>query len=250
LLEKQLVPITSALAALDVRPSQKRMATRVLNHLRADLDALAKVRATCEARVLHEEKVPMSEKIVSLSDPDAAFISKGQREPVIGYKPQVARSGKGFITGLRLPKGNAPDSLQLVPMIDEVICRTHVVPRVVSVDDGYASANNVKAMELRNIEVISINGAKGRALTASADWYSDAYAQARDMRSAVESLMFTLKDGFDFGEVARRGLSAVHGELLEKALAYNVCLTARLRKASASTQDIASVGCEAAIRAA
>jgi hypothetical protein len=31
--------------------------------------------------------------------------------------------------------------------------------------------------------------------------------------------MFTLKQGFDFGEVARRGLDAVHGELLEKALA-------------------------------
>ena len=46
----------------------------------------------------------------------------GQREPVIGYEPQVARSGGGFITGLLLPKGNAADSGQLVPMVDEVVC--------------------------------------------------------------------------------------------------------------------------------
>jgi hypothetical protein len=42
--------------------------------------------------------------------------------------------------------------------------------------------------------------------------------------------MFTLKRGLDFGEVARRGLGAVHGELLEKALAYNLCHLARVRQ--------------------
>jgi len=175
----------------------------------------------------------MSEKILSVSDPDAGFISKGQREPVVGYKPQVARSGAGFIVGLRLPKGNAPDSKQLVPMIDEVIGRTKVLPSVVSVDDGYASAVNVEQLKERKIAVISINGAKGRALTSCVDWESDLYAEARDNRSAIESLMFTLKYGFDFGEVARRGLSTVYAELLEKALAYNTCVTARLRAAVA-----------------
>ena len=230
---EQVSTRVGAVAALDVRPSQKELAARAVGRMRADLDALDTVRAACEARVLREEKVPMSAKILSLSDPDVGFISKGQRDPVIGYKPQVARSGAGFITGLLLPKGNAPDSQQLVPMVAEVIARTTVVPRVVSVEDGYASAANVQALEARKIEIISINGAKGRALTAPADWESDAYADARDKRSAVESLMFTLKHGFDFGEVARRGLPAVLAELLEKALAYNLCVTARLRATAA-----------------
>ena len=34
------------------------------------------------------------------------------------------------------PKGNAADSDQLVPMVEEVVRRTSVVPRVLSVDDG------------------------------------------------------------------------------------------------------------------
>ena len=41
--------------------------------------------------------------------------------------------------------------------------------------------------------------------------------------------MFTLKQGFDFGELARRGLDAAYGELLEKALAFNLCHLARTR---------------------
>lgn len=234
LMTDKVASVAEAASALDQAPSVKRVAERAVTRLRDDLQALDQVRTTCEARVVREEKVPMSEKVLSISDPDAGFISKGQRDPVIGYKPQVARSGAGFVVGLRLPKGNAPDSKELVPMIDEVESRTHVRPSVISVDDGYASAKNVEQLKEREIEVISINGAKGRALTSRADWESDLYAEARDKRSAVESLMFTLKHGFDFGEVARRGLSAVYAELLEKALAYNICVTVRLRTAQIS----------------
>jgi IS5 family transposase len=231
LLFDKIASVVEAAKALDQPPSVKRVAERVAARLRSDLEALVQVRAACEARVVREEKVPMSEKVLSISDPDVGFISKGQRDPVIGYKPQIARSGAGFIVGLQLPKGNAPDSKQLVPMIDEVIGRTKVIPSVVSVDDGYASAKNVEQIKDRKIGDISINGAKGRALTSAEDWESDLYADARNNRSAIESLMFTLKHGFDFGEVARRGLSAVHAELMEKVLAYNICVTVRLRKA-------------------
>lgn len=230
LLDDAVTQVEAALTVLDVRPSRKAMASRVVVRLRADVEAIAKVISQCEARVIHETKVPMAEKVLSVSDPDAGFIAKGQRVPVIGYKPQLARSGAGFITGLLLPKGNAADSGQLVPMFNEVVRRTTVTPAVISVDDGYASKANVDALRRPSVDVISINGAKGRALTARADWNSDEYAGARDFRSAVESLIFTLKQGFNFGEVARRGLAAVHGELLEKALAYNVCRMAAMRR--------------------
>lgn len=222
---------------LDVLPSRQEVARRVVSRLREDLEALRKVRLACNSRVFEEKKVPISEKVLSISDPDVGFISKGQRDPVIGYKPQIAQSGAGFITGLHLPQGNASDSKALIPLVDEVIARAHVTPAVVSVDDGYASAENKAELESRNIEVISINGSKGKALTASEDWASDVFGEARDKRSAVESLMYTLKQGFDFGEVARRGLPGVYAELLEKALAYNLCLSARLRRENANAMD-------------
>ena len=116
--------------------------------------------------------------------------------------------------------------------------RTGVVPKVLAVDDGYASEANMTTMLGRNIAVVSINGAKGRALTDGAAWNSDAYRDARALRSGIESLMFTLKQGFDFGEVARRGLSSVHAELLEKALAYNLCHSARLKERAADARGV------------
>ena len=230
-LSRAVAEVEAALAALDLLPSRMAAATRVVTQMRGDVTALQTVIANCKARVIEYKKVPMADKTLSASDPDVGYIAKGQRDPVIGYKPQVARSGAGFITGILLPKGNASDSGQLVPMVEEVIRRTTVVPRIVNVDDGYASRANVDAVRNLKVAVVSISGSKGKALTASADWESDEYAHARDMRSAIESLMYTLKQGFNFGEVARRGLDAVHAELLEKALAFNLCHMVWTRRA-------------------
>jgi|HubBroStandDraft_1064217.scaffolds.fasta_scaffold60144_1 Transposase DDE domain len=231
LLGEALPQVHTALDSLDVLPSRLAMAQRTVQRLRTDLDSLAQVLANCEARVLHDKKVLMADKKLRISDPDVGFIAKGQRVPVIGYKPQLARSGNGFLTGLLLPQGNAADSPQLLPMVQQVVQRTGVVPKELSVDDGYASTANREELQALGIPVISINGSKGRALTAPEDWNSDEYILARDKRSAIESLMFTLKQGFDFGQVARRGLDAVYGELLEKGLAFNLCHWARVRRA-------------------
>jgi len=56
------------------------------------------------------------------------------------------------------------------------------------------------------------------------------YRGARAERSAIESLMFTLKACFAFGEPRRRTRVHVLAELLEKTLAYNVCQLLRVRE--------------------
>jgi hypothetical protein len=111
-----------------------------VTRLRADVDAPRRS-ANCEARVIHERKVPCRKKL-SLSDPDVGFIAKGQ---LASHRVQ-ATSGtqrRGLHHGPVASQGNAADSEQLVPMVDEVIRRTTVIPGVLSVDDGYASAANV-----------------------------------------------------------------------------------------------------------
>jgi hypothetical protein len=237
LLARAFRTVKTALAKLDVCPSRKAMAERAVARLQGDLDALDRTIDNCESRVLKDRPVPMADKVLSLSDRGAGFIAKGQRDPVVGYKPQLARSGRGFITGLILPRGNAADSGQLQPMYDPVVQRTGVRPRAVSVDDGYASHANVEALRAHGCPVISLSGAKGHALTAAEDWDREEYRTARGLRSAVESLMYTLQQGYDFGVMARRGLPAVTAEVIEKALAYNVCRTADLRRSATSCHD-------------
>ena len=231
LLAPQMELTQQALRELDVLPSLNDRAARLVGWMQTDLENLSRVVQCCEARVLREEKVPIGEKVLSVSDPDVGFIAKGGREPVVGYKPQLARSGNGFITGLIVPQGNASDSCQLVPMFEQVVRRTGVIPDTVSVDDGYSSLLGRATLLALGAKIVSISGSKGKKITPTADWDSEAYSTARDDRSAVESLMFTIKNGFDFGRVARRGLENVRVELLEKVLAYNFCRLAAFRRA-------------------
>jgi IS5 family transposase len=126
-------------------------------------------------------------------------------------------------------------------MFEHVVARTGVVPPTVSVDDGYASREGREQLQQRGVKVMSISGAKGKHITPPDEWDDPEYAAARDERSAVESLMFTIKHGFDFGRVARRGLQNVRAELLEKVLAYNFCRMAACRRAAdEASQRLAS----------
>jgi len=231
LLTPQLHLTTQALRDLNALPSLRVRAMRLVEWMQTDLENLRRVVQCCEARILRAEKVPVDEKVLSVSDPDVGFIAKGGRESVIGYKPQLARSGNGFITGLIVPQGNASDSCQLVPMFEQVKKRTGVIPEIVSVDDGYSSTTGRATLLENGVKIVSISGSKGKKITPDEDWDTEAYAVARDNRSAVESLMFTIKNGFDFGRVARRGLENVRVELLEKVLAYNFCRMAICRRA-------------------
>ena len=214
----------------DLPPSRRLMAEDALCFIADDLAALEQSANVCERRIMAEEEVPMAEKIISLSDSDAAFIVKGGWNTVVGYRPQLARSGSGFVTALVLPQGNAPDSPHLVKMVKEQITNTGVIPAMTSADDGYSSKQGLEEVQGLGVKVVSISGAKGKKLFEARQWKSKPYREARAERSAIESLVFTLKEGFEFGQMARRTHENVHAEMLEKVLAYNVSQIIRVRK--------------------
>ena len=67
-------------------------------------------------------------------------------------------------------------------------------------------------------------------MTDPGDWESEVHRHARRNRSAVESLISTIKDDFAFGELGRRGIDEVGDKLLEKVLAYNCCRIILMKK--------------------
>jgi len=180
---------------------------------------------------MEQEKLPVADKIISLSDSDASFIVKGGWNTVVGYRPQLARSGGGFVTALVLPRGNAADSPHFVTMVKEQITNTGVIPSMASADDGYSTQQGREEVIDLGLKVVSISGAKGKKLIRTQQWKSKPYRQARAERSAtMESLVFTLKESFEFGELVRRTHENVLAEMLEKALAYNISQIMRVRK--------------------
>jgi len=211
-------------------PSQRLLAEEVIELIGADIQAISQVAEACERRIFQEEKVPSSEKIISLSDEDAAFIVKGGWNTVIGYRPQLGKSGQGFVTALIVPRGNAADSGQLVDVVVDHWDRSGVLPQLVSSDDGYSDKSARQDLLETGIKVVSISGAKGKKITTAEEWKRPDYRAARANRSGIESLVFTLKDGYEFGQLLRRGNENVRAELTEKILAYNIGQIVRVRE--------------------
>jgi hypothetical protein len=222
----------------DLPPSRRLMGQEVLCLIAEDLAALEQGANVCERRVIGQEKVPVAEKLISLSDSDASFIVKGGWNAVVGYRPQLARSGRGFVTALVLPRGNAADSPHLVTMVKEQITNTGVIPSMASADDGYSTQQGREEVLGLGLKVVSISGAKGKKIIEPQKWKSQPYRQARAERSAMESLVFTLKESFEFGEMMRRTHENVLAEMLEKVLAYNISQIIRVRKKLLEPQEM------------
>jgi len=226
---KEMEKVEANAQEANLIPSLKTRLIRLVEMMNEDLSNLRWVMDYCYKRVFEKKSTSSTEKVLSLSDKSAAFIEKGAREPVIGYRPQVGRSGKGFVSTLIVPEGNAADSGQLDPALEEHFRCTRVIPNEVSTDDGYANQDVREKWMEKGVKVFSINGAKGKKITPIEEWESEIYLESRNGRSAAESLIFHLKHSFHFGHVMRRGIQNVRAELLEKVLAYNFCRMIELK---------------------
>ena len=213
-----------------IRPTFRVRVEKILNQIEADFDEAEKTMAAARQRVLEATSTPASEKTFSLADPDAYMIVKGQRDAVVGYKPQLGRSGNGFISCFELLRGNPADSERLLPMLETHIEMTGQCPVAVSTDDGYSSAANLENLIEAGIEVVSFSGAKGRGVLGEDIYDLDALALLRCGRSAVESLIFTFKHKLGMRRFCRRGLDGVRKDLSAAVLAYNLWRITFVRK--------------------
>ena len=202
-------------------PSQQALLVRLWTRLTEDISDAFDVVHYAEERIFEGKVRPAGEKILSLGDREAAFIEKGGRISVIGYKPQLARSGQGFVAALRVPEGNPADKTQLVPLVQQIQQRTGILPQDISADDGFTSRQGRDALLAAGVEQVSFSGSHGKKLLSEEEWNDPSYIQARKGRSAVESLIFVLKHVFAFARLRRRGREEAEGELLEKVIAYN-----------------------------
>lgn len=183
--------------------------------------------ATCHSigqmvmRVLKKRKLKAYEKFLGPADPDARLIVKGDRKPVVGYHPQLARSRGGLVTCVLVDPDMLSDSKSLIPVLEATIANTGVVPRNLSTDDGYSSGDNLAGARELGVENVSFSGAKGKEILQDDEWNSLILREMRINRSAIESLMFTMKHNHAFGRMKRTGRQAVRAEMTEKVLAYN-----------------------------
>ena len=64
---------------------------------------------------------------------------------------------------------NPADSGELIPVFQDAVSRTGIVPKLLSVDDGYASDEGRNYILDLGFSVVSISGSKGKKLVGEDD---------------------------------------------------------------------------------
>ena len=107
------------------------------------LDLMGRVIQQTQRRVILGQKVPATEKIVSIFEEHTDIIEKGARESLFGHKLYLGVGKSSLILDAVLMKGNPADSQQLEPLLERQCDLYGRYPRQASFDGGFASSSEM-----------------------------------------------------------------------------------------------------------
>jgi IS5 family transposase len=189
-------------------------------------DLLLSVVEQTKRRVFDHEKVPVSEKVVSLFEEHTDIIVKGLRDVQYGHKINLSSDGKGFITYLAIEKGNPNDADRFIPVIDGHLSTFGKAPSSTVSDGCYASLDNIekgKALGLRRVVFHKKRGLSCRDMGLK----EKTFKRLKNFRAGVEGNISELKRAFGASKATWRGLDGFKAFVWSSVLSYNFVRLAR-----------------------
>jgi len=146
-------------------------------------------------RVINNESVPASEKIVSIFEPHTDIIKKDKRDVFYGHKICLSGGSPNLITDCLILDGNPADSELTSNMLDRHKEIYGYYPNKTALNGGFASKENLVAAKSKGIKDVCF--AKKRGLNEEdmcrSTWV---YKQLRRFRVGIESGISWLKRCF------------------------------------------------------
>jgi len=217
-------------AALATCAVASPMAYAVVQGLSTDLRHYAElarqVIVQTERRVLHGEKVPAQDKIVSIFEPHSDIIVKDRRATLYGHKLCLATGASGLVLDCRIEDGNPADSTLAVEMVERQADIFERVPRQVAFDGGFASKANLKAIKDLGVSDVMFNKKRGLKVEDMAK-SERVYKKLRNFRAGVEAGISYLKRCFGLDRCTWRSLESFKSYTWASVLAANLRTLAR-----------------------
>jgi IS5 family transposase len=179
-----------------------------------------------ERRVLRGEKVPVSDKLVSIFEPHTDIIIKDRRESLYGHKICLTAGASGLVTDIVVEEGNPADSTLAVKMMErhrEIFGKS---PRQASFDGGFSSRANLTELKALGIEDVAFSKGRGLEITemVKSSWV---YRRLRNFRAGVEGIISFVKRGFGLSRCAWSGFNSFKAYVCGSVVAANLLVIAR-----------------------
>lgn len=179
-----------------------------------------------ERRVFDGEKVPASDKCVSLFEPHTDIIVKGVRDVQYGHKINLSSGRSGLILDVVIEHGNPVDSQRFIPMLERHQAHYGAMPRQVAADGGYASTANLSDAKAAGVEDVAFHKKRGLAIAdmAKSQWV---YRRLRNFRAGIEAGISCLKRAYGLARCTWKGRPHFDAYVWSSVVAYNLSQLAR-----------------------
>lgn len=192
-----------------------------LDELENNLQIMLMVIDQTERRVIEEEGVPSSEKVVSFFELHTDIIVKDKREVQYGHKINVASDARGILTHVSIEEGNASDVERFIPILKAHELRYNTLPKTAVADGGYACQQNVKEGKALGVKQVVFHKKKGINLK-SMGVIQKTFDRLKQFRAGIEGNISTLKRAFGLGKATWKGYEGFHAYVWASAITYNL----------------------------
>lgn len=182
-------------------------------------------RSQCERRVLHGEKVPASEKIVSIFEEHTDIICRGktQSPTEFGHKALVTTGRSGLITHYEVMRGNPGDDTLVEAMLDHHKERFGTAPEALTGDRRFHHAEAVARQA--GVEKIALPKPGVRNVLRRALEKTRWFRRLLRFRAGIEGVLSTLLRAFGLTRCPWRSWPSFQSYVGLAVVAYNLrCL--------------------------
>ena len=216
---------TEALPILAKVPQMQAYA--IEEALRHYLALGGKVVDQTQRRVIQEESVPASEKVVSIFEEHTDVIVKDRRATRYGHKVFLNVGASGMVLDMVMERGNPNDAARAVLMVERHCEIMGQAPKQAAFDAGFTSGANLDRVRELGVE----DAYFARKGTIDVDKGVSSPRTRRKLsrfRAGVEGIISFTKRCFGFGRCSWRGYSSFQAYAWASVISTNLVLLARL----------------------
>lgn len=178
----------------------------------------------CERRVLQDEKVPASEKIVSIFEEHTDIIKRGKSHcpTEFGHKVLIASGKSGIITQCRCFRGNPSDGDMVPNILGNHKKQYGKSPWAFAGDRRFFSADNEKAAYASGVKRVSIckpgYRSKDRQKIEKQRWFR----RLQRYRAGIEGLISGLMRAYGLDRCSWKGWEAFQSYISLSVVTFNL----------------------------
>lgn len=179
-----------------------------------------------ERRILRDESVPATEKIVSIFEPHTSIIVKDDRGTEYGHKVCIATGASSLVTDVVVEQGNPADYTLATRMMQRQVETFGQPPKQAAFDGGFAAKANLAQIKALGVSDVVFHKRRGLEIEQMASSVR-VFKKLRAFRAGIEGTISFLKRVFGLERCTWRSFDSFKAYVQASVLACNLLVIAR-----------------------